>query len=188
MALGRPRSGQDLEFVGHRQNWVRTGPVCTMRTVSWARCLPGGPDVAPADAFVVIADGRCPFTIDGRPEFADLRHTSPATDTRPEPCRRPRPRGVPAAAPGPGLRRPQPLWPASSSKQIHAPLAAASLVPSATSGPATRRSSPHRARRLGAPGPAGCPMRCSRYEVPRSMYRTRNSRPINAAIRSRVHR
>jgi hypothetical protein len=46
--------------------------------------------------------------------------------------------------------------PASSPKTIHAPVAAASLVFSPASGSARRRSSPHRAPRPGAPGPAGC--------------------------------
>ena len=46
--------------------------------------------------------------------------------------------------------------PASSSKTIHAPVAAASLVPSPRSRHATRRSSPRPAPRPGAPAPAGC--------------------------------
>ena len=84
------------------------------------------------------------------------RHTSPATDTRPEPfpqtvttgvCpRRPQVRAF-------GGRR---FCPASSSKTIHAPVAAASLVPSPRSRPRLPRSSPHRAPQPGAPGPAGC--------------------------------
>ena len=47
--------------------------------------------------------------------------------------------------------------PDSSSKQIHAPVAAASLVPSPRSGCARPRWRPRPARRPGAPGPGGEP-------------------------------
>ncbi len=86
---------------------------------------------------------------------AGLRHTSPATDT-PEPLPQTVTTGVwprRAQVRAFGGRR---FCPASSSKTIHAPAAAASLEPSPTSRPATRRSSPHHAPQPGAPGPAGC--------------------------------
>jgi hypothetical protein len=65
-------------------------------------------------------------------------HVGPdVLDTRPEPLPHPRDHGsVPATGPGLGLRRSQVL-PSSSSKAIHAPVAAASLVPSPRSPSAT---------------------------------------------------
>ena len=64
--------GRDFEFVAHRQNWGvdrvhlhdENGDLFSLPAV-WT-------DVAPADPFVVIADGRCPFTVDGLLALADL--------------------------------------------------------------------------------------------------------------------
>jgi hypothetical protein len=75
------------------------------------------------------------------------RHTRPATDTRPEPLPGTRttgvrPRGAQVWALG-GRR----FCPASSSKHAYAPVAAASLVPSPRSRPATPRWPPRRAPR-----------------------------------------
>jgi hypothetical protein len=67
-----PLSGQDFEFVAHRLNWGEdrvhlhdAGGVLFSLPAWWT-------DVAPADPFVVIADGRCPFTIGGLLVLADL--------------------------------------------------------------------------------------------------------------------
>jgi hypothetical protein len=67
-----PLSGRDFEFVAHRQNWGEdrvhlhdAGGVLFSLPAGWT-------DVAPADPFVVIADGRCPFTIGGLLVLADL--------------------------------------------------------------------------------------------------------------------
>jgi hypothetical protein len=64
--------GQDLEFVVHRRNWgddrvyLRDG-----KGVLFS--LPAGwTDVEPADPFVVVAGGRCPFTVGGLLALADL--------------------------------------------------------------------------------------------------------------------
>ena len=66
-----PLSGRDFEFVAHRQ----TGEdrVHLHDEDGELFSLPAGwTDVAPADPFAVIADGRCPFTIDGLLALADL--------------------------------------------------------------------------------------------------------------------
>ena len=67
-----PLSGQDFEFVAHRQNWGEdrvhlhdADGVLFSLPAGWA-------DVASADPFVVIAAGRCPFTIGGLLVLADL--------------------------------------------------------------------------------------------------------------------
>jgi hypothetical protein len=64
--------GQDLEFVVHRRNWgedrvyLRDGNGVLFS-------LPAGwTDVEPVDPFVVVADGRCPFTAGGLRDLADL--------------------------------------------------------------------------------------------------------------------
>jgi Family of unknown function (DUF5372) len=67
-----PLFGLDFEFVAHRQNWGEdrvhlhdeNGELFSL-PACWT-------DVAPADPFAVIADGRCPFTIDGLLALADL--------------------------------------------------------------------------------------------------------------------
>jgi hypothetical protein len=67
-----PLSGRDFEFVEHRQNWgedrvyVRDGDGVLFSL------LAGWTDVAAADPFTVIADGRCPFTLGGLVALADL--------------------------------------------------------------------------------------------------------------------
>ena len=67
-----PQFGQDFEFVAHRQNWGEEIVISTMRTVSCSPMPAGWTDVAPADPFVVIAAGRCPFTTGGLLAVADL--------------------------------------------------------------------------------------------------------------------
>ena len=119
------------------------------------------------------------------------RHTSPATETRPRAL---------AAAPSPpgcaprraqvrafGGRR---FCPASSSKQIHAPVAAASLVSSPTSRPATRRSASSSRSAARCTGTCGVnPIRCSRYDVPAQRVAGRGTAGRSAsATRASVHR
>ena len=65
-------SGQDFEFVAHRQNWGEDR-VHLHDEDGVLFSLPAGwTDVAVADPFVVVADGRCPFTIGGLLALADL--------------------------------------------------------------------------------------------------------------------
>ena len=67
-----PLSGRDFEFVAHRQNWGEDGVHLHDEDGELFSLPAGWTDVAPADPFVVIADGRCPFTIDGLLALADL--------------------------------------------------------------------------------------------------------------------
>lgn len=67
-----PLFGRDFEFVAHRQNWGEDrvhlhdeGGAVFSLPAQWT-------DVAPLDAFVVIAEGRCPFTIAGLLGLAEL--------------------------------------------------------------------------------------------------------------------
>ena len=67
-----PLFGQDFEFVAHRQNWGEDR-VHLHDVDGVLFLLPAGwTDVAPADPSVVIADGRCPFTVGGLLALADL--------------------------------------------------------------------------------------------------------------------
>ena len=67
-----PLSGRDLEFVAHRQNGGEDrvhlhgeNGVLFSLPAGWTGVTPAGP-------FVVIADGRCPFTTGGLLALADL--------------------------------------------------------------------------------------------------------------------
>jgi Family of unknown function (DUF5372) len=67
-----PLAGRDFEFVVHRQNWgedrvhVHDGDGLLLSLpAAWT-------DVAALDPFVVIAEGRCPFTTTGLLGLADL--------------------------------------------------------------------------------------------------------------------
>ena len=67
-----PLFGQDFEFVAHRQNWGEDR-VHLHDADGVLFSLPAGwTDVAPVYPFVVVADGRCPFTIEGLLALADL--------------------------------------------------------------------------------------------------------------------
>ncbi len=67
-----PLFRQDFEFVAHRQNWGEDR-VHLHHENGVLFSLPAGwTDVVPAGPFVVIADGRCPFTVDGLLALADL--------------------------------------------------------------------------------------------------------------------
>jgi hypothetical protein len=67
-----PLAGRDFEFIEHRQNWGEDR-VCMRDENGSLFSLPAGwTDAAAADPFVVIADGRCPFTTDDLLAVADL--------------------------------------------------------------------------------------------------------------------
>ncbi len=71
-----PLYGRDFEFVAHRQNWGEDR-VCLHDEDGQLFSLPAGwTDVVPADPFVVIAAGRCPFTAEGLLAVADLADRS----------------------------------------------------------------------------------------------------------------
>jgi hypothetical protein len=76
-----PLFGRDYEFVAHRHNWGEdrvhlhdeNGQVFSL-PVAWT-------DVAPVDPFVVLAAGRCPFTVVdllALAELIDRRSAAPA--------------------------------------------------------------------------------------------------------------
>ena len=67
-----PLSGRDFEFVAYRQNWGEDRVHLHDENGVLFSLPAGWTDVAPADLFAVIADGRCPFTIDGLLALADL--------------------------------------------------------------------------------------------------------------------
>ena len=67
-----PLCGRDFEFVAYRQNWGEDR-VHLREENGVLFSLPAGwTDAAAADPFVVIADGRCPFTTGGLLAVADL--------------------------------------------------------------------------------------------------------------------
>jgi hypothetical protein len=70
--LFHPLSGRDFEFVAHRQNWGEDRVHLHDENGELFSLPAGWTDVAPADPFAVIADGRCPFTVDGLLALADL--------------------------------------------------------------------------------------------------------------------
>jgi hypothetical protein len=63
---------RDFEFVAHRQNWGEDRVHLHDEDGELFSLPAGWTDVAPADPFAVIADGRCPFTIDGLLALVDL--------------------------------------------------------------------------------------------------------------------
>ncbi|MEV6335199.1 DUF5372 family protein [Nocardia vinacea] len=67
-----PLFGREFEFVEHRLNWGEDR--VSMRDEQGRLfSLPAGwTDVVAPDPFVVIADGRCPFTTSGLLELAGL--------------------------------------------------------------------------------------------------------------------
>ena len=67
-----PLYGRDFEFVEYRQNWGEDR-VCLHNESGQLLSLPAAwTDAAAADPFVVVAAGRCPFTVDGLLAAADL--------------------------------------------------------------------------------------------------------------------
>ena len=67
-----PLSGQEFEFVAYRQNSGEDRVHLHDENGELFSLPAGWTYVAPADPFVVIADGRRPFTIDGLLALADL--------------------------------------------------------------------------------------------------------------------
>jgi hypothetical protein len=67
-----PLYGRDFEFVVHRQNWGEDRVHLRDENGELFSLPAGWTDAAPADPFVVIAEGRCPFTIAGLLALADL--------------------------------------------------------------------------------------------------------------------
>jgi hypothetical protein len=64
--------GREFEFVVHRQNWGE-GRVHVRDEDGRLFSLPAGwTDAAAVDPFVVIAAGRCPFTLTGLLAVADV--------------------------------------------------------------------------------------------------------------------
>ena len=67
-----PLSGRDFEFVAYRQNWGEDRVHLHDENGELVSLPAGWTDVVPADPFVVIAGGRCAFTIGGLLALADL--------------------------------------------------------------------------------------------------------------------
>jgi hypothetical protein len=67
-----PLSGRDFEFVAHRQNWGEDRVHLHDENGVLFSLPAGWTDVAPADPFVVVADGRCSFTAGGLLALAEL--------------------------------------------------------------------------------------------------------------------
>ena len=57
-----PLYGREYEFVVHRQNWGEDRVYLRDENGELFSVLTGWTDAAPVDPFVVVADGRCPFT------------------------------------------------------------------------------------------------------------------------------
>ena len=60
-----PLFGRDFEFVVHRRNWGDDRVFCRGEDGGLFSLPAGWTDVVGEDPFVVIAAGRCPFTVDG---------------------------------------------------------------------------------------------------------------------------
>ncbi len=67
-----PLAGRDFEFVACRQNWGEDRVHLHDENGQLFSLPAGWTDVAPADPFVVVAEGRCPFTMAGLLALADL--------------------------------------------------------------------------------------------------------------------
>ena len=67
-----PLYGREYEFVVHRQNWGEDRVYLRDENGELFSVLTGWTDAAPVDPFVVVADGRCPFTIMCLLALADL--------------------------------------------------------------------------------------------------------------------
>jgi hypothetical protein len=67
-----PLAGREFEFVAHRQNW-REDRVHLYDENGVVFSLPAAwTDVVPADPFVVVAAGRCPFSTGGLLALVEL--------------------------------------------------------------------------------------------------------------------
>ena len=67
-----PLAGRDFEFVVYRQNWGEDRVHLHDENGQLFSLPAGWTDIAAADPFVVVADGRCPFTVEGLLWLADL--------------------------------------------------------------------------------------------------------------------
>ena len=67
-----PLSGRDFEFVACRQNWGEDRVHLHDENGQLFSLPAGWTDVVAADPFVVIAAGRCAFTVSGLLALADL--------------------------------------------------------------------------------------------------------------------
>jgi len=67
-----PLFGRVFEFVAHRQNWGEDRVHLHDEDGALFSVPAGWTDVPAVDPFVVIGSGRCPFTITGLLELADL--------------------------------------------------------------------------------------------------------------------
>jgi len=67
-----PLAGRDFEFVEHRNNWGEDRVYLRGAYGALFSLLTCWTDAAPVDPFVVVAAGRCPFTIHDLLAVADL--------------------------------------------------------------------------------------------------------------------
>ena len=67
-----PLHGRDFEFVVYRQNWGEDRVHLRDENGQLFSLPAGWTDAAAADPFVVIADGRCPFTTSALLAVAEL--------------------------------------------------------------------------------------------------------------------
>jgi hypothetical protein len=67
-----PLVGRDFEIIVHRQNWGEDRVHLHDENGELFSLPAGWTDVAPADPFVVVAGGRCPFTTEGLLALAGL--------------------------------------------------------------------------------------------------------------------
>jgi hypothetical protein len=67
-----PLFGCEFEFVVHRQNWGEDRVHVRDKDGRLFSLPAGWADAAEVDPFVVIAAGRCPFTVDGLLPLATL--------------------------------------------------------------------------------------------------------------------
>jgi hypothetical protein len=67
-----PLAGRDFEFVAYPQNWGEDRVHLHDENGQLFSLPAGWTDAVAADPFVVVAAGRCPFTIDGLLAVADL--------------------------------------------------------------------------------------------------------------------
>jgi hypothetical protein len=83
--LFHPLFGREFEFVEARQNWGEDRVVLHDEQGAVFSVPAGWTDAGAVDPFVVVAAGRCPFTMAGLLELADLidRFRSGVTTTQP---------------------------------------------------------------------------------------------------------
>jgi hypothetical protein len=67
-----PLFGRDFEFVVHRHNWGEDRVHLHDENGELFSLPAGWSDAAPVDPFVIVAEGRCPFTTEGLLALADL--------------------------------------------------------------------------------------------------------------------